>query len=33
MQLKKQKGYQTLNMGCLCNVGNFYVDYKKIAGR
>jgi hypothetical protein len=29
MQLKKLKGYQTLDMGCLCDAGSFYVDYEE----
>ncbi|MBO7571569.1 MAG: Mov34/MPN/PAD-1 family protein [Bacteroidales bacterium] len=28
-QLKKLKGYQTLDMGCFCNSGSFYVDYEE----
>lgn len=28
-QLKKLKGYQTLDLGCLCDTGSFYVDYKE----
>lgn len=28
-QLKKLKGLQTLDLGCLCDVGSFYVDYKE----
>lgn len=32
-QLKDLKGYQTLDIGCLCDVGSFYVDYEeKIPG-
>lgn len=27
--LEKLKGLQTLDLGCLCNVGSFYVDYKE----
>lgn len=27
-QLEKLKGLQTLDLGCLCNAGSFYVDYK-----
>lgn len=26
-QLKKLKGYKTLDLGCLCDTGSFYVDY------
>lgn len=26
-QLKELKGYQTLDLGCLCDSGSFYVDY------
>lgn len=28
-QLKNLKGYQTLDMGCFCDSGSFYVDYKE----
>lgn len=28
-QLKKLKGYQTLDLGCLCDTGSFHVDYKE----
>ena len=28
-QLKKLKGLQTLDLGCLCDTGSFYVDYKE----
>ena len=28
-QLKKLKGYQTLDLGCMCDTGSFYVDYKE----
>ena len=28
-QLKKLKGYQTLDLGCMCDRGSFYVDYKE----
>lgn len=28
-QLKELKGYQTLDLGCLCDSGSFYVDYKE----
>lgn len=28
-KLKKLKGYQTLDLGCLCDTGSFYVDYKE----
>lgn len=28
-QLKKLKGYQTLDLGCLCDTGSFYVDYEE----
>lgn len=28
-QLKDLKGYQTLDMGCLCDTGSFYVDYEE----
>ena len=32
-QLKDLKGYQTLDIGCLCDAGSFYVDYEeKIPG-
>ncbi|WP_288318866.1 DUF6602 domain-containing protein [Xylanibacter caecicola] len=27
--LEKLKGLQTLDLGCLCNAGSFYVDYKE----
>lgn len=30
-QLKELKGLQTLDLGCLCDAGSFYVDYKEIA--
>jgi hypothetical protein len=30
-QLKKLKGYQTLDLGCFCNTGSFYVDYEEKA--
>ena len=29
IQLKKLKGYQTLDLGCMCDTGSFYVDYKE----
>ncbi len=29
-QLKKLKGLQTLDLGCLCDTGSFYVDYNEI---
>lgn len=29
-QLNELKGYQTLDLGCLCDSGSFYVDYKEI---
>ena len=28
-QLKELKGYQTLDLGCLCDTGSFHVDYKE----
>ena len=28
-QLEKLKGYQTLDLGCICDTGSFYVDYKE----
>lgn len=28
-QLKELKGYQTLELGCLCDTGSFHVDYKE----
>ena len=28
-QLNKLKGYQTLDLGCLCDTGSFHVDYKE----
>lgn len=28
-QLKKLKGYQTLDLGCFCDTGSFYVDYEE----
>lgn len=28
-RLKELKGYQTLDLGCLCDSGSFYVDYKE----
>ena len=28
-QLKELKGYQTLDLGCLCYTGSFHVDYKE----
>ncbi|WP_418821842.1 DUF6602 domain-containing protein [Parabacteroides johnsonii] len=28
-QLKKLKGLQTLDLGCLCDTGSFYVDYSE----
>jgi len=28
-QLKKLKGLQTLDLGCLCDTGSFYVDYNE----
>lgn len=28
-QLEELKGLQTLDLGCLCDVGSFYVDYKE----
>lgn len=32
-QLKELKGYQTLDLGCFCDAGSFYVDYEeKIPG-
>ena len=30
-QLKKLKGYQTLDLGCFCDTGSFYVDYEEKA--
>lgn len=32
-QLKKLKGYQTLDLGCLCDTGSFYVDYEETVPR
>lgn len=29
-QLKELKGLQTLDLGCLCDTGSFYVDYNEI---
>ena len=29
-QLKELKGLQTLDLGCLCDAGSFYIDYKEI---
>lgn len=29
MQLEKLKGLQTLDLGCLCDAGSFYIDYKE----
>jgi hypothetical protein len=29
VQLKKLKGLQTLDLGCLCDTGSFYVDYNE----
>lgn len=32
-QLRELKGYQTLDLGCFCDAGSFYVDYEeKIPG-
>lgn len=28
-QLSKLKGYQTLDLGCLCDIGSFYIDYEE----
>lgn len=28
-QLRELKGYQTLDLGCICNYGSFYVDYNE----
>lgn len=28
-QLKNLRGYQTLDLGCFCDIGSFYVDYKE----
>ncbi|MDC1767490.1 MULTISPECIES: DUF6602 domain-containing protein [Bacteroides] len=28
-QLEKLKGLQTLDLGCLCDAGSFYIDYKE----
>ena len=28
--LRKLKGYQTLDLGCLCDTGSFYVDYNEV---
>ena len=29
-QLDKLKGYRTLDMGCFCDSGSFYVDYEEM---
>ncbi len=28
-QLKRLKGFQTLDLGCICDMGSFYVDYNE----